>query len=95
MENINQVLELFNKLGINPLYVGVIVFITYLAKSFDKKNKFKQGYVLFPLLISLFLFSLNKKFEISKYVIDSCIHAAVGSYGYNLYSNFMKKKKKE
>jgi len=95
MEAINQALVLFKELGIDPLFLIGVVFLTALLKSFDRKNRFKQGYVLFPLLASLLLFATEKPFVLASYAVNSLVHAALGAYGYNLYSNLLKRKPKE
>jgi hypothetical protein len=93
MDAIKTLLDTFSELGINPLYVLAVIFITALLKSFDVKNKFKQGYVLFPLLASLGVCATITPFQYADWLMASCIHAAVGAYGYNLYSDLIKKRK--
>lgn len=90
---LQPILDLFQRLGVNPLFVLAIVFITWVIKKIDRKNKFKLGYVLIPLLASLLLFALIKPFVLESYVVNSMVHAAVSAYGYNLYANLFKRKK--
>lgn len=95
MEQISSLLETFEKIGINPLIVIAVIFSTTLLKSFDVKNKFKQSYVIFPLIASMVFVYILGFVSIDKWLIDSCIHAAIGAYGYNIYSNLIRPKKKE
>lgn len=94
MGTIQELLNTFTTLGINPIYILVIIFITSVIKSFDRKKKIKQGYVLFPFIVSLIICGFEKPFVFQDWIIQSSIHAAVGAYGYNLYSDLIKKRRK-
>lgn len=95
MDSIATLLKTFEDIGINPIIIVAVIFSTTLLKSFDTKNKFKQSYVIFPLLASMVFVYIMGKPAIGKWFIDSCIHAAIGAYGYNIYSNLIRPKKKE
>lgn len=91
---INDLLDLFIKLGINPLYIIAIMFVTTTAKFIDKKRELKRWYVLFPLIAALLFFVTLKPFVFNVYIINSCVHAAVSSFSYTIYSKLLKKKGK-
>lgn len=95
MEQIINILKQLTELGINPFIIIAVVFLTTIIKSFDKKNKFKQGYVLIPLFTSLAICLLTQiqSFVFSTWIIDSCSYAAIGAYGYNIYYKLLKGKK--
>ncbi len=93
MDQVNEALKLMEKLGINPLYVLSVVFLTMLLKAFDPKNKFKQGYVLFPLLSSLAVCLFDRPFLAASWIFKSIIHAGIGSYAYNLYVRLIRDRK--
>lgn len=95
MENFQALLSSFEILNINPIYLVCIIFGTTLFKSFDIKNKFKQGYVLFPLLTSLVIFLVEWPIVLQTYFVDAIVHAAIGAYGYTVYSKLFKRKKGE
>jgi len=93
MDTVYQVLEQFEKLGINPLYVISISFLTILFKSIDSKRKIKNSDVIFPLFLGLCVCWIGKPWDFQKWVMDSMIHSAVSyyasrrlCYGYIYYS---------
>jgi len=90
----NGLLELFTRLGVNPLYVVAIVFFTTVLKSFDPKDRFKQGYVVFPLIIGLAVCRMDRTLAYDKWIVQSLVHASLGAYGYMVYAKLFKKDKK-
>ncbi|HUW46883.1 MAG TPA: hypothetical protein VMW50_13985 [Dehalococcoidia bacterium] len=94
---IQQILDLIAKLGINPLILLAIVFIVTGLKKLDSKNKFKAGYVLFPLIASIIVVTAfafaSKSIDMAILIRDYLTHAALGAYGYNIYSKLIRKPK--
>jgi len=95
---INQLVDLIIELGINPFILISVIFITTGLKKIDKKNKFKPGYVLFPLiasLITVIIFTYaNNEFIIAFVIKDVLIHASLGAYAYDIYNKIINKQSK-
>ena len=92
--DVNTALALMQQLGINPLVILVVIFLTGLCKAIDRRNKLKAGYVLFPLVSSLIATALVPPFVPLTWAFASLVHAACGAYFYDLYANAKRAKKK-
>lgn len=53
METLQEIAELLGKYGVDVMQIVAVMFLTFVLKSFDRKDKFKEGYVIFPLLSSI------------------------------------------
>jgi hypothetical protein len=94
MDTLFKVLEQFEKLGINPLYIISIVFLTVLLKSIDRKHKIKNSDVIFPLLIGLCVCWIGRPWDFQKWVMDSMTHSAVSYYASRIWGSRLRDRRK-
>lgn len=87
-------MELFDisKLGLDATAVVAVVFLTFILKTVDRRNRFKAGYVLFPLISAMLVCLVGFKFEWKKWLMDSLVYAAIAAYVYDMYANMVKPK---
>lgn len=84
-DGFNDVIELFEKLNINPLYVIGILFLTIVLKSIDTKHRIKHGDVIFPLFVGFSICWIGHKWMWEKWIIDSITHSAVSYYASRIW----------
>lgn len=86
----NDLLEITDKLGINPLAIIGVVVVSAVLKQLDPKDKFKAGYVLFPLIAGLAVCRLLPGLTWQEWILQSLASAAFAGYGYDLYARLIK-----
>jgi hypothetical protein len=87
----NDIVALIKDLGINPVVIIAIMFATAFLKSMDPKDRFKQGYTLFPLVSSLVVCKVLFKED---WFIQALIHAGLSAWFYDVYAKVIKPGKK-
>lgn len=95
LDIIDKALGQFERLGINPLYVAAVIFLTWVAKAFDRRNRLKQGYVLFPLVAGMLVCGTVQPFEWRAWLVASLVHAGVGAWAYSVWSTFWKNRQRK
>jgi hypothetical protein len=83
----------FSQLGLDPIIIVAIVFLTTFIKSFDKGNKLKRFYAAIPFAASMAIVALTIKWELKAWIIQSLVNAAIAAYLYNLYVGMIKPKR--
>jgi len=89
MDLVKEITGLLEKYGIDVLLIVAVIFLTYVLKSFDVKNKFKPGYVVFPLLSSIVVVGASE--WISSHSVDPVmilVYGGVSAWLYDLYSSY-------
>jgi hypothetical protein len=95
MELVNEVATLLSKYGIDATLVVAVIFLTFLLKSFDKRNRFKQGYVVFPFLSSIVVTGVSTWLGSAEFnIVTTLVYAGVSAWLYDIYSTARKAKGK-
>lgn len=81
-----------SKLGLDAASVVAVVFLTFMLKMIDKRDRFKAGYVLFPLVSAMIVCFIKSEFVWKKWLSDSLVYAAIAAYLYDMYANMIKPK---
>lgn len=84
-DGFKEVIDLFERLKINPLYVIGILFLTIVLKTIDSKRQIKHGDVIFPLLVGFSICWIGHKWMWEKWIIDSITHSAVSYYASRIW----------
>jgi hypothetical protein len=92
LDFIKGIAEFLARYGIDPPIIAAVFFAVLVLKRIDRKNKFKAGYVMFPLMAALAICALRPGFEWRAWVLDSFKYAAIAAYLYDLYSKLAKRK---
>lgn len=71
--------------GLDMGAVLATLIVTSIFKALDRKNRFKAGYVLFPLMAALLICGLEEGWELRHWLLESFKTAAASAYMYDVY----------
>jgi hypothetical protein len=94
MELLTEITDLLSKYGIDALSIVAIVFMTFVLKSLDRKDRFRPGYVVFPLLSSIAVIGASDL--IAARAIDPVrilIYGGLSAWLYDIYSSIRASRK--
>ncbi len=95
---VTQIIELGQKYGVQPLYIVIIIFLTWGIKKYDNRRRIKKNIVFLPVIIGLFVCFLGEYTKntvlsvpwVFNWIMISLGHAAVSALGYDVWSSYRK-----